>query len=61
MEEDQGVVWSRHVLQLACHQDITDADLDRFIDVLISLFAVGANTPYTEKRVSNELEAGPGY
>lgn len=59
--EDQGVVWSRHVLQLACHQDIKDADMDRFIDVLISLFAVGANTPYTEKRISNELEAGPGH
>lgn len=40
IERDRGVIWSRHVLQLACHQDISDADLNRIVEVLLDLYAV---------------------
>lgn len=39
IDGDQGVIWSHHVLQLACHQDISDADLSRFVEVLLDLYA----------------------
>jgi hypothetical protein len=36
---DHGVQWSHHVLQLACHQDLTDAQLERFSAELLRLYA----------------------
>jgi hypothetical protein len=36
---DQGRAWSHHVLQLACHQDLSDSDLERFIAALLRLYA----------------------
>lgn len=49
IEGDQGTIWSRHVLQLACHQDLTDADLSRFTQVLFDLYAVDrVATPTTK-------------
>lgn len=39
IEGDQGVIWSHHVLQLACHQDISDADLDCLVHELLQLYS----------------------
>ena len=36
MPGDQGKYWSRHVLQLHCHQDMTDQDLNWVIDALLA-------------------------
>lgn len=36
---DQGLLWSHHVLQLACHQDLTAQDLDRIVAQVLRLFA----------------------
>lgn len=38
---DVGVDWSSHVLQLACHQDLTEPELQRLADVLVQLYASG--------------------
>ncbi|WP_158218716.1 DegT/DnrJ/EryC1/StrS family aminotransferase [Roseateles aquatilis] len=35
---DVGKAWSHHVLQLACHQDLTDADLRRIVEQVKRLF-----------------------
>lgn len=35
---DQGRLWSHHVLQLACHQDLADGDLTRMITNVRRLF-----------------------
>ncbi|MBV8379798.1 MAG: DegT/DnrJ/EryC1/StrS aminotransferase family protein [Paucibacter sp.] len=32
---DQGPLWSHHVLQLACHQSLSVADVERIADLLI--------------------------
>lgn len=37
---DAGPAWSHHVLQLACHQDLSEADLDSFIAALLRLYAL---------------------
>ncbi|RTL18800.1 MAG: DegT/DnrJ/EryC1/StrS aminotransferase family protein [Burkholderiales bacterium] len=36
MDGDHGKAWSHHVLQLHCHQDMTDQDRNWLIDVLLS-------------------------
>lgn len=36
MDGDRGKTWSRHVLQLHCHQDMTDQDRNWVIDALLS-------------------------
>ncbi|UXH80152.1 DegT/DnrJ/EryC1/StrS family aminotransferase [Roseateles amylovorans] len=36
---DTGVAWSHHVLQLACHQDLTDADLRGIVAQVRRLFS----------------------
>jgi len=36
---DHGIRWSHHVLQLACHQDLSERDLQRFIAALLKLYA----------------------
>ena len=35
---DHGLEWSHHVLQLACHQDLSRRDLDDFIRTLLALY-----------------------
>ncbi len=45
IEGDHGVQWSHHVLQLACHQDLSDADLDAFVQLLLTLYATRAPLP----------------
>lgn len=37
LEGDQGMLWSKHVLQLACHQDLEAADIDWMIERLNDL------------------------
>ena len=39
LAQDRGPQWSHHVLQLACHQDLSDSDLERFIDTVLRLYA----------------------
>ena len=34
---DQGPLWSRHVLQLLCHQDLSDADIERTAHAILKL------------------------
>ena len=38
IEGDCGLEWSHHVLQLACHQDLTNADIERFVQALLRLY-----------------------
>jgi len=39
MEGDHGLNWSHHVLQLACHQDLEEADLQGFVKTLLRLYS----------------------
>lgn len=34
IEGDHGALWSHHVIQVACHQDLADADLERIVEQL---------------------------
>jgi hypothetical protein len=36
---DHGLDWSHHVLQLACHQDLSELELQRFVQSLLGLYA----------------------
>jgi len=38
IEGDHGLNWSHHVLQLACHQDLVDSDLESFAQSLLRLY-----------------------
>lgn len=42
---DCGRLWSHHVIQLACHQDLSEAHLDAFVRHLLRLFAGSARKP----------------
>lgn len=37
MARDVGPLWSHHVLQLLCHQDLGDADIDRTAQAILQL------------------------
>lgn len=39
MEGDSGPLWSHHVLQLLCHQDLSDADIERTSRTLLGLLS----------------------
>jgi hypothetical protein len=41
LEGDAGVPWSRHVFQLACHQDLSDDEMHRYVQTLRELFDTG--------------------
>ena len=38
LEGDQGPMWSHHVVQVLCHQDLDDADVGQIITVLRQVF-----------------------
>lgn len=38
MEGDIGITWSHHVLQLACHQDLTPAELRHMVNTLKQIY-----------------------
>ncbi|MBK6295649.1 MAG: DegT/DnrJ/EryC1/StrS family aminotransferase [Rhodoferax sp.] len=38
---DIGVQWSRHILQLACHQDLKRTEMQQMVDVLKRVYAPG--------------------
>lgn len=38
-ENDAGPQWSHHILQLACHQDLSDEDIQSMADTVIRLYA----------------------
>ncbi|MDQ2780217.1 MAG: DegT/DnrJ/EryC1/StrS family aminotransferase [Pseudomonadota bacterium] len=42
---DQGLRWSHHVLQLACHQDLSDDDLTRLVAAIRQTYAGHPATP----------------
>lgn len=42
LQGDCGIEWSHHVIQLACHQDLSDADVDQLVKTLLEIFAVPA-------------------
>jgi dTDP-4-amino-4,6-dideoxygalactose transaminase len=58
IEGDQGLDWSHHVLQLACHQDLADAELTLFVDTLLRLYAT-ARTPVT--RTASQQPTDPPF
>jgi len=39
IEGDVGPLWSRHVLQLLCHQDLGEADIERTAQAILNLLA----------------------
>ncbi len=42
---DHGARWSHHVLQLACHQDLSDAELDELVETVLRLYTEPAPQP----------------
>lgn len=42
IEGDSGAQWSKHVLQLACHQDLSPNELKEMVDTLKRVYAVKA-------------------
>lgn len=38
---DCGPGWSHHILQLACHQDLSDADVDAIAAAVIAQYSTG--------------------
>lgn len=38
IDGDLGITWSHHVLQLACHQDLTAAELHKMVNTLTQIF-----------------------
>lgn len=44
---DVGTEWSHHVLQLACHQDLTASDLDAVVQALTRLYVSQAKASHT--------------
>lgn len=41
IDGDSGIEWSPHVLQLACHQDLTPAELQHMVSTLKQIYAQG--------------------
>lgn len=39
LDGDVGPLWSQHVLQLLCHQDLGEADIDRTAQAILNLLA----------------------
>jgi dTDP-4-amino-4,6-dideoxygalactose transaminase len=39
IQDDQGTLWSHHVLQLACHQDLTDDERHSMVTTLKRVYA----------------------
>lgn len=37
---DSGPAWSHHVLQIGCHQDLANGDVDEIADLLLQIFGV---------------------
>lgn len=41
IDDDSGIEWSPHVLQLACHQDLTPTELHQMVSTLKQIYAQG--------------------
>lgn len=39
LDGDVGLLWSHHVLQLLCHQDLSEADIERISRAILSLLS----------------------
>ncbi|WP_295961203.1 DegT/DnrJ/EryC1/StrS family aminotransferase [Rhodoferax sp.] len=44
---DTGALWSHHVLQLLCHQDLSTADIDRTAQAVLHLLQIQQMKPHT--------------
>ncbi len=40
--DDQGPLWSHHVLQIACHQDLSEPELQRMLTLIKQIYATGS-------------------
>lgn len=49
---DHGLQWSHHVLQLACHQDFSDGEFERYISALLGQYADKAKSGPDAPRTS---------
>lgn len=59
IEGDQGAAWSHHVLQLACHQDMTDADRTSVVESMVRVYGAGKADPAPAGAVrSSAFESG---
>ena len=54
--QDQGRAWSHHVIQLACHQDLSASDISRFVSHLLRVYATG---PASQSQEASPAKAGP--
>ena len=41
IDDDFGIQWSRHILQIACHQDLTPDELHQMVSTLKQIYAQG--------------------
>ena len=39
IENDSGIKWSHHILQLACHQDLTHKEMHQMVDTVKRIYA----------------------
>jgi len=46
LEKDFGLTWSHHVLQLACHQDLTASELQQMVATLKQVYAPNDAPPW---------------
>jgi perosamine synthetase len=56
LRHDQGMLWSHHVLQLACHQDMTPTELQTLLDAVLK--ACRADVPRVAPPMHAAVTAG---
>jgi hypothetical protein len=54
---DHGLDWSRHVIQVACHQDLTDANVDQAVDTLLHVYSTTEAPVHTRSPRAANSEA----
>jgi hypothetical protein len=55
IEDDSGIKWSHHILQLACHQDLTPAELQQMIDTVKKIYVTNAVESVSRRPKATEL------
>ena len=40
--DDQGPLWSHHILQIGCHQDLSEPELQRMLTLIKQIYATGS-------------------
>ena len=49
LPDDVGPLWSRHVLQLLCHQDLDETDVENVSNTILKLLALPNATPSQDR------------